>query len=121
MRESPGHLSRRLQNKGVRPRGCGFEQSVLTIINFGVIGNFRKITAKQGQVMAIIHAAYTPQAVNRALVIKTTNQRVTGIGRQRDDTARIDDLYRLPNQAWLRVVRMNLKILAHKKSKTATA
>jgi hypothetical protein len=50
-----------------------------------------------------------------------TYQRVTGIGRQRDDAARIDDLYRLSNQAWLRIVRMNLKILAHKKSKTATA
>jgi hypothetical protein len=72
-------------------------------------------------VVAIIHAAYAPQAIDRALIVKVTDQRVTGIGRQRDDTARIDDLYRLPNQAWLRIVRMNLKLLAHKKSKTATA
>ena len=67
--------------------------------------------------MAIIHAAYAPQAVDRTLVIEMTDERITGIGRQCDDTARIDNLYRLPNQAWLRIVRMNLKILAHKKSK----
>jgi hypothetical protein len=71
--------------------------------------------------MAIIHATQAPQPIDRSLVIEMTNQRVTGIGRQGNDTARIDDLYRLPYQTRLRIVRMNLKILAHKKSKTATA
>jgi hypothetical protein len=71
--------------------------------------------------MFIIHAANAPQTIDRALVIEVTNQRIARIGRQGDNAARVNDLHSLPDQAQLRILRMNLKILAHKKSKTASA
>src|SRR3569623_3789774 len=67
--------------------------------------------------MLVVDAANAAQALDRILVVQPASQRITGIGRQRDDAAAIDNLNRLLDQSELRIIRMNLKELAHREKR----
>src|SRR5512133_3862086 len=67
--------------------------------------------------MLFIDAADAAQALHRRLVVETRDQRVAGIGRQRDDAAGLDDLRGLPEQPQLGIFRMYLKELSHRMKK----
>jgi len=64
--------------------------------------------------MALVHLANQANAVQRFLVAEMTAQGITGIGRQRDDTAIADEFCSLNQQALLRRIGMNVYNTGHK-------
>ncbi len=82
------------------------EQSVLAIVEFGVMRDFRKIPAHQGKMMMLIHLTDGANTRHYAFIAQLSTQRIAGIGRIRDHAARLDDTRSLPYQTQLRIIRM---------------
>ena len=120
MAQAARHFLGCFQDEGIGTGRGRFQQPVLAVVDARILRNFAQIAAQQGQVMLVVDAADAAQAFHRALVIQMADQRIAGIGRQRDDAAGVDDLRRLLDQPQLRIFGMDLKKLAHKK-KTAAA
>lgn len=72
-----------------------------------------EIFAHQGEIVLIIHAPDFTDTLQRSLVTDMTTERVTRICRVDNDTATMDDIHRLFDQALLRVKRMYFEVLAH--------
>jgi Uncharacterized protein conserved in bacteria len=100
-------------NEGVRPRCQRFDQAIIHIIYLAIQGNFRQITANQGEIMLIVDAADTLNTFHCRLVTQMATNGITGIGWKHHHTAITDDSHCLTNQAYLRVFWVNLKILTH--------
>ena len=107
------HLFAGLQDKGVRAGRGAFEQAELAVIDPGVAGQFAQVAAQQGQVVFVVHATDATQAVGCGFVIKMADQRVAGIGGNRQHAAFFQHGHGLLEQARLRVVRVDFKQLGH--------
>ena len=63
--------------------------------------------------MRLGKASNTPNTLHGGLIANMTTQGVTGIGRVNNYAALTNNIHRLMNQALLRIVRVNMKILGH--------
>ena len=63
--------------------------------------------------MAVRQLANAANAFHRPFIFNFAAQRVAGIGRVDNHAAFADDLHGLVNQAWLRVIRMDIEKLTH--------
>ena len=59
---------RSFENKGIAARRRRLEQPVLDVVYPGVLGNFRKVTDHQGQVVTVIDLANFANAIDCRLV-----------------------------------------------------
>jgi len=85
----------------------------LAVVHHREVRQFRQIAHEERQQLLFIQPANPAQAFDRVLVVEMTGKRVTGIGRQRDYAAVVDDLHRLFDEARLRIVWMKPKVLGH--------
>jgi hypothetical protein len=69
----------------------------------------REVATNKRQVMALVDAAQTADALRGLRIADSTAERVARIGRVSDDTAIAQDVRRAANQARLRMRRMKMK------------
>ena len=93
-------------------RDC-LERSVLSIVEFGVTRDFRKVPAHQGKMMVLIHLTDGADTRHHAFIAQLSTQCIAGVSRIRDHAARLDNTRSLPYQPQLRIIGMYGKKLSH--------
>ena len=101
------------KDEGVAARCRGLEQTVLSVVDTGKVGNFGKVSHHEGQMMTFVHLTNLANAIKRILVAKAATQRIAGVRRQSNDTPLADKLGRLRQQARLRRFGMNINDAGH--------
>lgn len=117
MTETPRDFLRRLKDNGKGTRRCRLQHPVLAIVDARVLRDFAQVATQQREMVLVVDSANAPQPLHCRLVVEMANECVTGICRQRDDTAAMDDLSGLLDEAQLGIVRMDLEKLAHEKER----
>src|SRR4029079_7273949 len=87
--------------------------SILQVVHLGELPDLRKVAAHEREMVALVHVADAPHAVHRRLVAGVATERVAGVRRIRDHAAAADDVHGMLDEPWLRVLRMNRKVLRH--------
>src|SRR5690606_35876721 len=103
----------RFENEYITAGRGRLQQAKLPVVDPRIRGQLGKIAADQREMMTCVDAADGADALHRALVTDVAAERITGVGRIHDNAAAADDFRRAPDQAWLRIVRMDGKKLRH--------
>ena len=113
MRHPARHFLGGFQNEGVGPRGAGFEQTVLAVVDFGVDAQLAQIAAQQGEVVPFVHSTDAAHLVHGGFVIQVAGQGITGVGGHGQHLALRQQGHRLLEETRLWVVGVNLQPLGH--------
>ena len=103
-------LARRRQDERVRPRRERLQRAVLLVVHARVVRDLRQIAAHQREVMMLVGLADARDALHRLFVADVAAERIAGIRRIHDDAAGADQRDRLPDEARLRVLRVDLEV-----------
>ena len=107
------HFLAGFQDEGVGT-GCGqLEQAELAVVHLGVTGQFAQVAAEQGEVVFVVHLADAAQLVGGIFVVEVADQRIAGVGGHGGHTTTVQQGSGLFQQARLRVVGVNFKVLGH--------
>ncbi len=112
--EPPRHLLGSLEDEGVGAGREALDQAVLLVADLGVLGDLGQVAAHQGEVVPVVEAPDSANAVHGLLVPHLAAQRIAGIGGIDDDATGAQDLHRLADEPRLGVIRMYLKELCHR-------
>ncbi len=110
------HFPSGLKYKRIATRRAHLEQSVLTVINFSVMRDFREVATHQRKVVPLIHLPYRPNSRHDGFVAQLASKRIAGIGGVGDYRSGPHDSGCLPYQTQLGVFRVNRKELSHKRN-----
>jgi hypothetical protein len=119
-RQAPRHFPARAQNEGVAARRSAFHQLELRVIDDGVLGHLRKVTAHQRQVVSLVDRPDTAQALEPFRVRAIAAKRVAGIGWIGDDAAVAHDVRRLADEPLLRMGRVDGEKLGHQRARNSS-
>ena len=114
MLQAPRRLARGLEQKSIRSRRMCAQQSILPVVDQGVLADVRKIPAYQREVMIAVRLPNLADALERGLIADMTAERITRIGRINDHRAAPQRFHGLAYIAALRSDRMQLQIDAHR-------
>jgi hypothetical protein len=113
MLQAPRRVARCLEEKCVRPRSVRTQQTVLPIVDQGVLPDIREVPAYQGEVMISVCLANVADSLERRLVANMTTERVARIRGVYDHPPSAQRFDGLTHVASLRRDRMELQIDAH--------
>ena len=109
----PWHFFAGVQYEGEGSWRSQLEQAVLLVVNFCIVGKLAQVGAQQREVVAVVDLANAAHLVHSSLVIKLTYQRVAGVRRNGQQAPVFQQFNGLFEQAWLRVVGVNIEVLRH--------
>ena len=115
MLEPPRHLARRRQQERVPPRRPLANDAELPVVEPREMADLGEVAQHQREMVSLVDTADLPDAPRRDGVADVAAQRIARVGRVRDDAALAQDRRRLPDEARLRVGRMNLEELGHER------
>ena len=92
------HLPRGLKYKGIATRCAHFQQPVLAIIDFSVMGDFCEASTHQSKVVSLIHLPYRPNPSHDGFVAQLAAKGIAGIGGVGDYRSGTHDSGCLPYQ-----------------------
>src|SRR6185369_3907890 len=84
----------------------------LLVVHARVMRDLRQVAAHEREVMMLVGLADARDALHRLLVADVAAERVAGVRRVHDDAALTDQGHRLPYEARLRVLGVDLEITA---------
>src|SRR6516165_3118718 len=115
MLRSAGHFARGGKQKGVAPRYALLHDPELPVVELRVAANLGQVAADERQMMLRVDSPQRTNALGSRDVPDAAAERVARIGRICDYAAGASDRGRLPNQATLRVDRMDGEVLGQSK------
>jgi len=101
------------QQKGIRAGHIGLHQAKYRITDLCISCNPGKIFTHQCQIMFVVQLTNAPNTFQCILITNATAYGITGIRRIDHHAAIAQNVCRLPDQAFLRISRMNAEILCH--------
>ena len=107
------HLFGGFQNEGEGSGRGLFDGPKLPVVHPRIVGQFTQVTAKQGQVVLVVHATDAAQLVRGVFVVQVADQGIAGVGGHGQHTALLEQLHGLLEQTGLWVVRVNSEELGH--------
>jgi intracellular septation protein len=113
MLQATRRVARCLEEKGVRPRSVRTKQTILPVVDQGVLPDIREIPAHQGEVMISVCLANVADTLERRLVANMTTERVAGIRGVYDHPPSSQRFDGLTHVTSLGRDRMELQIDAH--------
>ena len=116
--EAPRHLARRRQQERERAGRPLADDPELPVVEPREVADLGQVAQHERQMMPFVDAADLPDAPRRVGVADVAAERVARIGRIGDHAAVAQDRRRLPDQARLRVGRVNLEELGHSRMRT---
>jgi hypothetical protein len=108
-----GRLPRRAQQESVRTGRVLAQQPVLAVVDARVTGDLGEVAADKREWVPLVGEPDPPDAFHGLLVPEVTTERIAGIRGINDHAAGAHDLGRAPDQADLRVFRVNFEQLCH--------
>ena len=111
--QTPRRVTRRFQQKRIRPRRVCAQQPILPIIDHRVLADVGEIPANQCEMMIPVGLTDFSDAFQRGLIADMTAQCIARIRRIHDHAAAAQDVDRLAYVAQLRGYRMQLQIDTH--------
>ena len=93
----------RVQDEGVGPGRCAFQQPELGIVDPCIAGDLRKVTTHQGELVVFVEVADAAQSIGRRTVIQMAAQGIAGLGGIGDDCPAPHRVDHLPDETGLRV------------------